>query len=67
MVIGCVRFMKGQGKIRGHMVRDARINYPIRRITRVGVMDCSVGIGHSEGRARRSSGGGWKSCKYRGG
>ena len=43
--------MKGQsGKIRGHMVRGTRINDPIRRIIRVGAMDCSVGIGCNEGR-----------------
>ena len=42
--------MKGQGsKIRGHTVRGARINDPIRRITRIRVMDYSVGIRCSEG------------------
>ena len=67
-VRGSVRIMKGQGnKIRGHMVRGVRINDPIRRIIKVGVMDCSVGIGCSEGRAQSSSKGGWKSCKCRGG
>ena len=38
--------MKGQGsKIPDHMVRGARINDPIRIMTRIRVMDCSVGIG----------------------
>ena len=42
--------MKGHGsKIRGHIVRGARINDLIQRIIRVGVMDCSVGIGCGEG------------------
>ena len=67
MIIGCVRIMKGQGKIRGHMVRDARINDLIRRIIRVGVMDYSVGIVCSEGQAQRSGRGGWKIFKYLGG
>ena len=60
--------MKGQGsKICGHVVRDAQINDLIRKIIRVGVMDCNVGIGCSEGRARSSGKDGWKSCKCRGG
>ena len=60
--------MKGQGsKIHGHMVRGTRINGLIRRVTRIRVMDCSVGIGCSEGRALSLSRGGWKSCRCRGG
>ena len=44
--------MKGQGsKIRGHMVRGARINNPIQRGTRSGGMDYSVDIRCSESRA----------------
>ena len=47
--------MKSQGsKIRGHMVRGARINDLIRRIIRVEVMDCSMGIGCIEGWAQSS-------------
>ena len=58
--------MKGQdSKIRGHIVRGARINDLIRRVTRIRVMDCSVGIGCSEGRALSMSR--WKRCKCRGG
>ena len=53
--------MKGQGsKIRDHMARGARINDPILKVTRIRVMDCSVGIGCSEGRALISSRGGCK-------
>ena len=60
--------MKGQGsRIRGHMVRGAQINDPNRRIIKVGVMDCSVGIVCSEGQARSLGRGEWKSCKCRGG
>ena len=60
--------MKSQGsKIRGHMVRGAKINDIIRRITKIRVMDYSVGIGCNEGRARNSGRGGWKRCKCRGG
>ena len=45
--------MKGQGsKIRGHVVRGDRIKDPIQRIIEVGVMDCSVGIWCSKGRAK---------------
>ena len=44
--------MKGQGsKICGHVMRGARINDPIQRIIRVGVMDCNMSLGCSEGRA----------------
>ena len=51
--------MKGQGsKIRGHMVRGAWINNPIRRITRIRVMDCCVGIRGREGWALSSGRGG---------
>ena len=32
-----------------HMARGARINDPIWRSTRIGVMDCSVSIGCNEG------------------
>ena len=60
--------MKGQGnKIRDHMVRDARINDPIRRITRIRVIDYSVGKGYNEGRARSSGKGKMKKSKCRGG
>ena len=42
--------MKGQGReIRDHMVRGAQINDPIQIITRIMVMDYSVGIECSEG------------------
>ena len=48
--------MKGQGrKIDGHMVRGTRINNPIRRITRIRLMDDNVGIEGSDGRALSSS------------
>ena len=44
--------MKGQcSKICGHMVRGTIIKDPIQRVDRIIVMDCSVGIGCSEGRA----------------
>ena len=47
--------MKSLGrKIRVHMVRGARVNNQIQRMTRSGVMDDSVGIGCNEGWARRS-------------
>ena len=60
--------MKGYGsKIRGHMVRGAQINDPIRRIVKVGVMECSVGIECNEVRAWSPGRGRWKSCKCRGG
>ena len=60
--------MKGQGsKIRGHMVRGTQINDPIRRVTRIRVMDCNVGIVCSEGRALSISKGGGKIFKCRGG
>ena len=60
--------MKGRGiKICGHIVRGARINDPIWRITRIRVMDCRVGIEGSEGRALSSGRGRWKRCKCRGG
>ena len=52
MVRGGVWLMKGQGsKIHGYMVRGTRINDQIRRIIRIGVMDCSVGVRCGEGRA----------------
>ena len=58
--------MKGQdSKIRGHMMRGAQINDPIRRITRKRVMDCSVGIGCSEGWVQSSGRGGRKRSKCR--
>ena len=51
--------MKGQGsKIRGHMVRGARINDPIRRVTKIRVMDWNVDIKCNEGRVLSSSRGG---------
>ena len=60
--------MKGQGsKICGYMVRGARINNLIRRITRIRVMDCSVGIGCSEGQVQSSGTGERKRSKCRGG
>ena len=60
--------MKGQGsKIRGHMVRGARINNPIQRGTKSGGMDCSVGIRCSEGRAQSMGKSGWKRVECRGG
>ena len=60
--------MKGQGsKIRDHMVRGARISDPIQRVTRIRVMDCSVGILCSEGWALSSGRGEWKICKCQGG
>ena len=47
--------MKGQGsKIRDHMVRGAQINDQIRIVTKIRVMDCSVGIGCSEGQVLSS-------------
>ena len=68
MVKGGVRLIKSQGsKICGHMVSGTRINDPIQRIIRVGVMDCSVSIGCSQGQARSSGRDEWKSCKCRGG
>ena len=60
--------MKGQGsKIRGHMVRGAQINNLIRRVTKIRVMDCSVGIGCSESQVLSSGSGEGKRCKCRGG
>ena len=60
--------MKGKGsKIHGHMVRGTRINDLIWRITRIRVMNCSVGIGCSESQARSSGRGGRKRSKSRGG
>ena len=45
----------------------ARINDPIQRMTRIRVMDYSLGIGGSEGQARSLGRGGRKRGKYRGG
>ena len=60
--------MNGQGsKIRGNMVRGAQINDPIRRVTKIRVMDYSVGIGCSEGPTLSSGRGRWKKCKCLGG
>ena len=60
--------MKSQAsKIRSHMVKGTRVNNPIQRMTRSGVMKGNVGIGCSEGRARSLGKGGWKRCKRRGG
>ena len=60
--------MKCQGrKIHSHMVRGARINDPIQEITRIRVMNCSVGIRCCEGPKRSSGRGGWKRSNSRGG
>ena len=40
------------------MVRGARINDPIRRVTKIRVMDGSVGIGCNEGQVLSSGRGG---------
>ena len=67
-VRGGVRLMKGQeSNIRRHMVRGARINDPIRRITKIRVMNHSVGIGCIEGLVRSSGKGRRKRSKCRGG